>query len=319
MEGVLDQLASPGVSSAVASFRAAILCPCRPGDSVEKVPIRMTAKPVSDSRVNLVALQKLGAVAQEDLDALQSGLVIDVWSTNWITAEVLVSRNGVVLEASHMFEILTGVPVSRVVGMKASHVLGSSCEGVISGRKTQSETRMRHADQSVFSVSLLGPGDVTLGQKRKKVLVVRGVHEAPEADTEVLHRMQVSISLVFGSGITAFPASTVLWHRSCRPSVLVQRSMRHFLSFCAAGHLGSRERSTDLLGESGRSEHGGRELARGRVIEHRAHPRRQGSVGCATPRAVWLSKRHRWHPTGALEDVENQRGCRRGARSGGEW
>lgn len=200
MGRVLSQIGEVCANGVCTAFRGAMLCPPAKGRrEPDRVPVRLSVVPLRSSRVNVSALSQGGAIPADMLEGLRAdGYVVDIWSANWVTSELSISHNGIVKAADLLFEVLSGMSASRVLGKHVSSLLEDGPEGgkdgirgLLMGKKMSVEARLKHVDGSLVPVLALGQGETPGERKRRMTLVLRGVIERAEPETEALHRMQV--------------------------------------------------------------------------------------------------------------------------------
>jgi len=180
------------------SFRASILC-ADPVDSsnVERVPVRMTLKPLQATRVDINSLAQLGRVEANYVPRMAEmgeGYLVELWSANWLNGDVTTSKDLVIRSVGHHTALLTGMPAKSLVGRSLASVLAGGETALGALKKTLKEGASRvpvdlvHLDSSTMNSSVTGSQRMV---GRKEVhLLLRGVFEEPTSDMEALRRIE---------------------------------------------------------------------------------------------------------------------------------
>jgi len=202
MEEFIENLSRKMRSLALASYRASFLGEeAEPGGEDDPVPVRLRVVQLGHSKVKLGPLVEASLASgcwDKDFsepsmrDLLQQdGFLFELWSANWLTASLRLSKDHVLRHVSRELEIMTGCSARSLLGKSLAEVVGESgIAGITQLVKGAARVQIeaKHADGSQFQVSATG-AQKNLGQE-EIFLLFRGVYEESGTPMEALRRTE---------------------------------------------------------------------------------------------------------------------------------
>lgn len=204
MEEFIGSLSAKARALDIASYRACFIADDS-GDEDATVPIRLVVQPVSSSPLRLSALADHGVLLKDHatpgaIAALEEeGYVFEIWSSNWLNADLTLSRDLAIRAVSPALEVMCGRRAKALAGKPASELLTESglegLEGVVKG-SAREMCEIKHLDGSAIGVSVAG-AQKQVGQREVQVLL-RGVLEEGSSAMESLRRAEGLLALETG-------------------------------------------------------------------------------------------------------------------------